>query len=223
MLGSSICVVASRFSYTATAWITRPLNRHIKRFYSVHMFKANARLDVPTFDDPAVLQQLDQASPLSYDRTVAFNVISSFVQLFCVAVELFTSMLVLYRVLLQQQDGLLLILPSFIVMFLEYSSIFTSTHNELSAPSFPFLQSVNLLTAYSLGSDDKEQRLCALRRPEGPYIRSCSPKGNRSVWLSPTCHKPCVLSYLLVVVFSLESSLPTNCATDAPKCRPLQA
>ncbi|PPQ70892.1 hypothetical protein CVT24_000560 [Panaeolus cyanescens] len=131
VLGSSVCVVASRFSQTAVLWITRPLNRYIRRFYSIHMFKANARLDVPTFDDPAVQQQLEQASPQHYDQTIAFSVISSIVRLFCVTLELFTSMLVLYRVLLQQEDSWLLIVPSFIVMFMEYSSVFTATQTEM--------------------------------------------------------------------------------------------
>ncbi|KAF9242362.1 P-loop containing nucleoside triphosphate hydrolase protein [Melanogaster broomeanus] len=55
--------------------ISLPLNLEIKQFYSSYVFHAMARLDVPTFEDPAVKRQLESAWSISWGHSVAWQTV----------------------------------------------------------------------------------------------------------------------------------------------------
>ncbi|KAI0716195.1 P-loop containing nucleoside triphosphate hydrolase protein, partial [Cerioporus squamosus] len=95
------CSVARRLLNHALNEIKGPLSRRLKAQYSLHIFRARARLDLPTYEDPLVQRQLDEASSTSgsiaYDSVMmAGNIVS-----------------VVAQVLGGQRDGLLLAILCF--------------------------------------------------------------------------------------------------------------
>ncbi len=77
------------------------------------MFHAVARLDLPTFDDPAVQKQLEQTSAVDSGSTVAWGTVNAIVNIFSTAVQLVSQLVVLIRVVYDQPDGPLIAILSF--------------------------------------------------------------------------------------------------------------
>ncbi|KAI0301013.1 HlyB/MsbA family ABC transporter, partial [Multifurca ochricompacta] len=110
--GRVLCVAAEHLLYCAMRKLSNILNGRIRRFYSAHIFHAMARLDVPTWDDPAVSAQIDAVVPKGRN-TVAWVAITTLVQTGSTFLRLFSQTAVLIGVLRDQRDGLLLSLLSF--------------------------------------------------------------------------------------------------------------
>ncbi|PSS06636.1 hypothetical protein PHLCEN_2v3592 [Hermanssonia centrifuga] len=105
---ASLCLL----SY-AKRRVSYPLSARLKQHYSIHIFEARARLDVPTFEDPAVQRQLDSASSFN-GQSVAWGTFTMVSGLATTAVKVVTQVSVLADVLKTQQDGPLLALLSFV-------------------------------------------------------------------------------------------------------------
>ncbi|KAK0432902.1 P-loop containing nucleoside triphosphate hydrolase protein [Armillaria borealis] len=111
--GRVTCSLFSRLLSHAKQYIHPILNSRIKQYYSIHMFHAVARLDLPTFDDPAVQKQLEQTSAVDSGSTVAWGTINAIVNIFSTAVQLVSQLVVLVRVVYDQPDGPLIAILSF--------------------------------------------------------------------------------------------------------------
>ncbi|KAK7064847.1 ABC transporter related protein [Favolaschia claudopus] len=107
-----ICNAITRLLNHGQALIYRPLNERIRRHYSVHTFQARARLDVPTFSDSAVQRQLDNITTSSR-TSIAWNNVQQILHLLSTGVELVSQFSVLYNLLQDQRDGILLATISF--------------------------------------------------------------------------------------------------------------
>ncbi|KAE9391323.1 P-loop containing nucleoside triphosphate hydrolase protein [Gymnopus androsaceus JB14] len=109
--------------------VSRPLNTRIKQHYTIRMFAVLARLDVPTFDDPLVQRQLEQAFPTSSRHSVVWRTVVSSIHMGSTAVMVVSQLSVLFNVLKNQQDGPLLALLSFSHSLLSWT---TDTHSLFS-------------------------------------------------------------------------------------------
>ncbi|KIK60401.1 hypothetical protein GYMLUDRAFT_225945 [Collybiopsis luxurians FD-317 M1] len=111
------------------ARISRPLNSLIKQFYDVNLFRVLARMDVPTFDDPIIQRQLEEDSPSDPRGSIVWRTVTSAVHIASTTTTLISELFVLYSVLKNQQDGLLLAFSSFLHPLLEsageHMSLFT--------------------------------------------------------------------------------------------------
>ena len=110
--GRVLCAAVEQILETASQKISVTLNRRIRRFYSVHIFHSMARLDVPTWDDPVVTAQIQNATAEDLNLT-AWTAIKSVVQTVTILLSLFSETAVLVSVLHEQRDGFLLSLLSF--------------------------------------------------------------------------------------------------------------
>ena len=84
-----------------------------------------ARLDVPTWDDPAVASQINALFPRSHN-TVSWAVILTFVNTASAVLRMFSQSAVLFGVLRGQKDGLLFALLTFASEFMYYLSYSTT-------------------------------------------------------------------------------------------------
>lgn len=110
--GMWVCRILTRLLRYAKNRITFPLKARLKQHYSVHLFAARARLDVPTFEDSAVQRQLDSASHVN-GQSVAWGTFTMLAGLMSTAVKVLSQTSVLIRVLKDQPDGPLLAIVSF--------------------------------------------------------------------------------------------------------------
>ncbi|KAH9972436.1 P-loop containing nucleoside triphosphate hydrolase protein [Lactifluus volemus] len=94
--------LAQYFISIASEMVSQALNSRCRQFYSTRIFHAVARLDVPTWDDPAVAAHINGLFTDSH-RTNTWDTTA-----------------VLWGVLREQQDGLLLALSSFSSDLLTY-------------------------------------------------------------------------------------------------------
>ncbi|EKM60432.1 uncharacterized protein PHACADRAFT_109893 [Phanerochaete carnosa HHB-10118-sp] len=111
--GMWVCKILTRLLKYAKSHITLPLKARLKQHYSVHLFAARARLDVPTFEDPSVQRQLDSASHVN-GQSVAWGTFTMLSGLVTTAIKVVTQTSVLARVLKDQQDGTLLAVVSLV-------------------------------------------------------------------------------------------------------------
>jgi hypothetical protein len=81
------------------------------------------RLDLPTFDDPAVQRQIEQTLPKYAHSNPAFDAVTSTLHLFTTAVQLVSQLSVLTRVLKDQSDGPLLATLSVAQACLQWSKV----------------------------------------------------------------------------------------------------
>ncbi|KAH8834804.1 P-loop containing nucleoside triphosphate hydrolase protein [Flagelloscypha sp. PMI_526] len=103
-----ILAVVERLLNWANNHLTTPLNRRIHLYYTVHLFHANARLDVPTFNSTQVQQQLEGAVPQGpFQKSVAWEAISKVVEFLGAALQLVSQLTMLGSVLREQRDGLM--------------------------------------------------------------------------------------------------------------------
>ncbi|KAG6332407.1 hypothetical protein ID866_6678 [Astraeus odoratus] len=120
--GRMTCIIAERLLQYIRSRIIIPLNMSIKQFYSSHIYQAMARLDVPTFEDPAVQRQLESASSTSWKSSVAWETIQAIANVVMTAVRLLAQLSVLISILREQRDGPLLAVLSFVQAFFQWSS-----------------------------------------------------------------------------------------------------
>ncbi|KAI6011686.1 P-loop containing nucleoside triphosphate hydrolase protein [Pisolithus microcarpus] len=111
--GRIACTLAERILQYCRSRITVPLNRSIKQYYSTHIFQAMARLDLPTFEDPAVQRQLESAWTTSWKSSIAWETIEITTNMFMTSIRLLSQLSVLINILRDQRDGPLLAILSF--------------------------------------------------------------------------------------------------------------
>lgn len=111
--GRMACTIAERVFHYARSRITTPLNLSIKRYYSTHIFHAMARLDLPTFEDPAVQRQLESSWTTSWKSSLAWETIEITTNMFMTFIRLLSQLSVLVGILRDQPDGPLLAILSF--------------------------------------------------------------------------------------------------------------
>lgn len=120
-LGSIGCSLVSRLIGIAKNRVQRPLQSRLRRHYISHIFHARARLDVPTFDDPAVQRQLDSVSNIG-NTTVAWQTVNLVTGLGDAVIKVVTQVVVLAGVLRSQPDGPLLAVLSILPGLSQYFS-----------------------------------------------------------------------------------------------------
>ncbi|KAF8920579.1 P-loop containing nucleoside triphosphate hydrolase protein [Mucidula mucida] len=81
------------------------LNSRIKQHYSMHMFRVVSRLDLVTFNDDAVQEQISQVAPANSHSSVAWDTITSLLNIFTTALRLISQSAILIRVVRDQPDG----------------------------------------------------------------------------------------------------------------------
>ncbi|KAF9062259.1 P-loop containing nucleoside triphosphate hydrolase protein [Rhodocollybia butyracea] len=113
--GSRIaCSIADLILRHFSNLVSRPLNRRIRHYYTVHGFGVLARLDVPTYDEPLIRQQISRAFSVTSGQSIVWRTVVHCVHIGSTAVMLVSQLSVLFRVLKDQQDGPLLALLSFL-------------------------------------------------------------------------------------------------------------
>ncbi|OBZ79064.1 hypothetical protein A0H81_00117 [Grifola frondosa] len=110
-LGRIACTVLKRVLSSVRARLSYPLSIRVKQQYSIHLFHARARLDLPTFEDSAVQRQLEDASNSS-GNGFAWDSLQMAIHIITAAVEVVSQVGVLASVLRDQRDGLLLAIIS---------------------------------------------------------------------------------------------------------------
>lgn len=108
-VGHLACKVASRLLKYAQRLVVLPMDRSVERFYAGHIFHSTARLDLPTMEDPAVQKQLHSIIP-NWSHSVAWETIEVSTGILMTLISMLSQLLVLFTVLQEQQDGLLLII-----------------------------------------------------------------------------------------------------------------
>ncbi|EED84781.1 predicted protein [Postia placenta Mad-698-R] len=106
-IGRIACAITERLLDYAKRSISFPLQARLKQHYAVHLFQARARLDLPTFEDPAVQRQLEDASGTSRG-SIAWTTFQMISTAGSTAVQIVSQTTVLARILREQQDGPLL-------------------------------------------------------------------------------------------------------------------
>ena len=80
-----------------------------------------SRLDVPTFDDPAIQRQLRQAVPTDHAHaTIAFRAVTTTLRAFATVIQVLSQLSVLINLLKGQPDGILLAFLSFAHGFIQW-------------------------------------------------------------------------------------------------------
>ena len=123
--GMWVCRILTRLLKYAKSRVTFPLKARLKQHYSVHLFAARARLDVPTFEDPSVQRQLDTASHVN-GQSVAWGTFTMLSGLMTTAIKVVSQTSVLARVLHGQRDGPLLAIVSFapeVIQWLQWQKV----------------------------------------------------------------------------------------------------
>jgi hypothetical protein len=120
--GRLACSLVARILRYSKKRVSVPLNSRIKQYYSVHIFHAMARLDVPTFDDDAVQRQLEQSLSPNSRSSIAWDTVVMAIQIYSTALQLISQVSVLAGVLRGQRDGFLLATLSFSYAFFRWNS-----------------------------------------------------------------------------------------------------
>ena len=131
--GRVACTIAERLLQYAKFRISTPLNLAIKQYYSTHIFHAMARLDLPTFEDPAVQRQLESAWSTSWRSSVAWDTVQMVSSVLMSTIRLLSQLSVLVSVLRHQRDGTLLAVLSFSQSLFQWFSGKNSTFSSLGA------------------------------------------------------------------------------------------
>lgn len=117
--GVVICKIATRIFIHLNVMLSNPLKSRLKKHYSVHIFHAHARLDVPTYDDVAVQAQLEAASHIG-GQSIAWATVNMMINLVTTFVQLTSQILVLWSVLKETRDGPLLAALSAVQVALQW-------------------------------------------------------------------------------------------------------
>jgi hypothetical protein len=108
-VGHLACKVVSRLLRYARDFIDFPMDMSMKQLSAGHIFHSTARLDLPTMEDPAVQKQL-YSTMSTWRYSVAFETIEVLTSIVTTFISVLSQLLVLFTVLHEQQDGLLLII-----------------------------------------------------------------------------------------------------------------
>ncbi|KAF8198977.1 P-loop containing nucleoside triphosphate hydrolase protein [Pholiota molesta] len=127
MLGIVLSSAAKHFLRHLKIAVQNPLHRRIRSYYSLHIFAAVVRLDVPTYDDPAVQRQLEQSFNTPHS-TVAYQAIAVALRVLSTAIQLLSQLSVLYAVLRNHPDAPLLILLCCTTAFFQWNK----AHNDFA-------------------------------------------------------------------------------------------
>ncbi|KAG1881164.1 P-loop containing nucleoside triphosphate hydrolase protein [Suillus subluteus] len=119
-----ICTVALRFLRYSRACVTSPLNLYIKQFYHERMFYATVCLDLPAFQTLQGLRmhELDFGLNGWYTSSI-WHTINTSTNIAMMHIRLLSQLLVLITVMWEQQDGLLLVILSFLQYILPWDSM----------------------------------------------------------------------------------------------------
>jgi hypothetical protein len=101
--GRIACSIGSKLIDSLCTRIYDPVRRRVGLYYRIRAFRATARLDLPTFEDPSVQRQLE-ATHISHRSSVAMDAIVSIINLWSTFVEAVSQITVL-RGVLQEQPG----------------------------------------------------------------------------------------------------------------------
>lgn len=119
--GAFLASLATRLLRYLKQRVSTPLHARIKLHYSVHIFSALVRLDVPTFDDPIVQSQLDAAVPKQASPSVPWAALSAVTHVVATVIQLASQLSVLIAVLRDQPDGPLLAILCFALAFFKWN------------------------------------------------------------------------------------------------------
>jgi len=125
-----------------------------------------ARLDLPTYEDDLIQQQLQQSVSHSTRSSIAWDVVSTFLKIGSSAIRLISELYVLMRILEDQQDGNLLLLLACGQLFLEWYGKYRGMLERRGSKSFMLTCRPNVNMFTSLGCHNREQGLYHQRRPE---------------------------------------------------------
>ena len=178
--GRFLCQAATRISRHAKSRLTHPLNSRIKQYYSVHTFRAIARLDAPTFDDSAVQRQLEESLSPNSRSTIAWDAVTTVLHILATLIQLTSQLSVLISVLRHQRDGPLLALLSFAHSLYEWYSSTSPFIKPGGMYLLFFLLSAN--SSFSLGSNNQRPRLHQKRGSQTHCHRPCTSQRNRRRW-----------------------------------------
>lgn len=107
-LGRVACSIASYLLRRVQRRAEIPLNGRIRRWWAVHSFRANARLDVPTYQQGHVQRQLADTADGYRGQTVMWETLELATDIFSTFAQLIAQLVVLFQVLRVQRDGVLL-------------------------------------------------------------------------------------------------------------------
>ena len=112
--GRALCTAAEHGLGYASSKVSRAINARSRQLYSGRIYRSMARLDVPTWEDPAVASQIGALNPVRMPETdsVAWAAIMSLVETGSAFLRMISEAAVLFRVLWEQGDGSLLVLVS---------------------------------------------------------------------------------------------------------------
>ena len=110
--GRVLCAAAEHLLDDALWRVSTALNGRIKRFYTTHIFRSMARLDVPTSEDPVVASHIEAVLPRD-STTIAWAAITAIVQTGSTFLRLFSQTAVLMGVLREQKGGFMISMLSF--------------------------------------------------------------------------------------------------------------
>ncbi|EJF56134.1 HlyB/MsbA family ABC transporter [Dichomitus squalens LYAD-421 SS1] len=108
--GRIACSVVGIILYRVRRRVGNPLNARIRRWYALHSFHSRARLDLPTYAQPAVQRQVGDASDNMWGQTVVWQTLELATDIVSAATQLAASSAVLFQVLKDHQDGSVLAL-----------------------------------------------------------------------------------------------------------------
>lgn len=149
-----------------------PLNIRIKQYYSVHIFHAMARLDVPTFDDDAVQRQLQQSFPANSRSSIAWETVTTALRMLTTVLHLVSQISVLVSVLGGQRDGPLLAILSFSHALFEWATFrrqYINPGGGMLVVCFFIIVVLKHIHFSSLGCNDKKRRLYS----DGRHEKGC--------------------------------------------------
>jgi len=109
--GRVFCAAAEHILASASTKVTNALDARARQFYSGHIFRSMARLDVPTWDDPAV-SSLINSLRANYGEPIAWSAITTVMMAATAFLRMFCEVVVLFRVLQEHGDGSFLVLAS---------------------------------------------------------------------------------------------------------------
>jgi hypothetical protein len=118
-----ICTIAMRFLKYSQACITRPLSLYTKQFYHERLFHSIVRFDLPTFRDHYGSAGSELNGGLAYwNNSSVWSTIEISTNIAMILIRLLSQLLVLITVVWEQQDGLLLVVLSFLQYILPWDS-----------------------------------------------------------------------------------------------------
>jgi hypothetical protein len=110
-VGRVACAIASYLLQHMQNVIKIPINISIKQLYASHIFHSMARLDLPTFTDSSVQNQLNFAfHHRVMGNSLAWDTINGLTKLATMVTGRLSQLFVMSRVLRKQHDGPLLVI-----------------------------------------------------------------------------------------------------------------